>query len=292
MEQQLKRVQCAFEMLVACDGADGSNARWWSGRPIQTNITPERRMNVAACFHSWELALARSLEIGSFPCLILEDDTLLACALHTDGNRLTVPADAELIALANGPSLAAHRLGKNDAWLTASSAKIRAHCHSNGAMLLPSAEACAKLLAFLRARPSIFHVDRVMQAEYAERLERGGQAGGRVYHAIPSLLGWVESVSDIEGVAGWVRPANDVRRLVGGQGGDGAAAGTTSKLQGSRPSDNHQSDCAHPSVWIVERNPFHSEVSVALAHLVLTVCPHAQVSMYPALPPHSIGCQC
>lgn len=117
---------------------------------------------------------------------------------------LNVPADADLVVLANGPELTQRRLGSADgSWLTRSTPQIRAHCHSNGANVLPTSAGCRKLLSFLRARPSIWHVDRAMQSEFVEA------AGGVVYHAIPSLFGWLESESDIEGT-GWVRPAHRV----------------------------------------------------------------------------------
>jgi len=131
----------------------------------------------------------------------LEDDTdLLSPAPSLVGKRLPVPPEADLVALANGPELNERRLGR-EMWLTPSTKEIRAHCHSNGAMLLPNGEGCRRLLVFLRSRPQIWHVDRVMQSAYV------AEGGGTVLHAIPSLYGWIESVSDVEGAPGWVRPA-------------------------------------------------------------------------------------
>ena len=102
-------------------------------------------------------------------------------------------------------SVTQRRLGSADgSFLARSTPQIRAHCHSNGANVIPTAAGCKKLLSFLRARPSIWHVDRAMQSEFVEA------AGGVVFHAIPSLFGWLESESDIEG-AGWVRPAHQVQ---------------------------------------------------------------------------------
>ena len=136
---------------------------------------------------------------------IADDTNLLAPAAHLVGRPLVLPTSADLVVLANGPELTQRRLGSADgSFLARSTPQIRAHCHSNGANVIPTAAGCKKLLSFLRARPSIWHVDRAMQSEFVEA------AGGVVFHAIPSLFGWLESESDIEG-AGWVRPAHQVQ---------------------------------------------------------------------------------
>lgn len=234
MERQLRALPGALtvssEVLVACDGAEGPAAAWWSGRPFHRAVAPESRRGVAGCYASWEAALGRALALGRFPCLVVEDDiNLLApCRRLINSERLPVPSDAEVVALANGPSLEARGLGGSShddagatplggeaacgaaavppsAWLSRSTAAIRDHCHSTGAMLLPSAAGAARLRAFLTSRNHIYHVDRVMQRHFVE------EAAGVVYHAIPSLYGWIESPSDVEGgQAAWVRPAHRV----------------------------------------------------------------------------------
>lgn len=194
MEAQLRQLlhRPQVEFVRAHDGNDDHTAAWRTRRPVLPPPASKHRY-VAACFASWESALARALEIGQFPCLVLEDDTnLVQPAAYAIGDALRVPADAELVALANGEEILPFR-GNSRTWLTKSSGSIRARCHSNGAMLLPNAVGCRKLHAFLRSRPSINHVDRAMQVEFV------AEAGGTVYHAIPPLYGWVESASDIVG---------------------------------------------------------------------------------------------
>lgn len=115
-----------------------------------------------------------------------------------------LPRDADCIALANGPNLVALGLGRSDDWLTPSTPEIRACAHSTGAMLLPHAAGCRKLLSFLTSRRYMYHIDRLIQCEFVESAE----SRGVVYHAVPSFYGWIESVSDVEGAEGWVRPAS------------------------------------------------------------------------------------
>ena len=209
MEAQLKALppNIQWEIIVACDGLDGEAAPWWMGRRVRPEVPAERRAGVAGCHASWEVALSSALRRNRFPCMILEDDITLEPLLD-NSSRLRVPADADLVALANGPNL--HGLGLGDTaagWLTKSTAAIRSHAHSTGAMLLPNAAGCRKLLSFLKTRSTVYHIDRVMQSEFAEARE----AQAIVYHAIPSLYGWIESASDVAGAEGWVRPASPSR---------------------------------------------------------------------------------
>ena len=207
MEKQLHQLpkHVHSEFVQACDGFDGEAAAWWSGRPVRPGATAKATA-VAACQASWELALFIALQRNRFPALITEDDIDLRPAFNL-GERpyLPVPHDADAVALANGPNLAARGLA-SDTWLTKSTVAIREIAHSSGAMLLPNAAGCRKMLSFLKSRPTVWYIDRVMQHDFVE----SNEARGVVYHAIPSLLGWVESVSDVEGADGasWVRPAS------------------------------------------------------------------------------------
>ena len=126
--------------------------------------------NIAACQASWELSLKIALQRNRFPCLIIEDDIDLRPAISLDeragGSRLAprthalrVPADSDCVSLANGPGLAARRLGdEQGCWLTKSTAEIREHAHSSGAMLLPDAAGCRKLLSFLTSRKYVWYI--------------------------------------------------------------------------------------------------------------------------------------
>ena len=193
MALMLNSVGVPVQYVEAIDGKAGmAEAMAEMGTPKRFAVK-NRKPFVASCYASAVRALRLGIKLDRFPLLVLEDDADLSSPnrIHMARVDLEVPAFADVVVLANGGTLP--EPDESGGWLVPG--EPSAGRWGNAALLLPSAAAAARVLAFLEREwreEGVTHVDSALQRAFP-------RAGGKVFHAAPPLVGWGASDSDILG---------------------------------------------------------------------------------------------